>query len=40
VLVNPPWQLDERLRALLPELHGLLAIDGGGDTGVDWLVAE
>jgi 23S rRNA (adenine2030-N6)-methyltransferase len=39
-LVNPPWQLDERLRALLPELHALLAIDGGGDTAVDWLVGE
>jgi 23S rRNA (adenine2030-N6)-methyltransferase len=40
VLVNPPWQLDEHLRALLPELHAVLAIDGGGDTRVEWIVGE
>src|SRR5262245_54802572 len=40
VIVNPPWQLDERLRVLLPELHRLLAAEGGGSTSVAWLVQE
>jgi 23S rRNA (adenine2030-N6)-methyltransferase len=38
--VNPPWQLDERLREILPELHALLAIEGAGGTSVEWLVPE
>ncbi len=40
VIVNPPWQLDVRLRELLPQLHALLAPDGAGSTNVDWLVGE
>jgi 23S rRNA (adenine2030-N6)-methyltransferase len=40
VIVNPPWQLDERLRELLPVLHGLLSPDGRGGTGVEWIVPE
>jgi len=40
VIVNPPWQIDERLRDLLPVLHGLLAPDGAGSTSVQWLVPE
>ena len=40
VIVNPPWQLDERLRVLLPELHRLLSPDGAGGTSVEWLVPE
>jgi 23S rRNA (adenine2030-N6)-methyltransferase len=39
-IVNPPWQLDLRLKALLPRLHALLAADGAGGTHVDWLVPE
>ena len=38
-LVNPPWQLDQALRELLPRLQPLLAQDGGG-TRVEWLVGE
>ena len=38
-IVNPPWQLDERLRHVLPELHAALAPDEGG-TDVTWLVPE
>ena len=37
-LVNPPWQLDEELREVLPALHGALASGGGG--AVRWLVME
>ncbi len=40
VIVNPPWQLDVRLETLLPELHRLLAPDGGGGTHVEWLAGE
>ena len=40
VLVNPPWQLETRLRELLPPLHALLSPEGTGGTGeaVEWLV--
>ncbi|MFO1394895.1 MAG: 23S rRNA (adenine(2030)-N(6))-methyltransferase RlmJ [Steroidobacteraceae bacterium] len=40
VIVNPPWQLDERLKLLLPRLHALLSPDGSGDCGVEWIVPE
>lgn len=38
-IVNPPWQLDEALRDVLPALHALLPTTGGG-TRVEWLVPE
>jgi 23S rRNA (adenine2030-N6)-methyltransferase len=40
VVVNPPWQLDTRLEALLPQLHALLSPEGLGRTKVEWLVGE
>ena len=40
VIVNPPWLLDERLRELLPQLHGLLSPERLGGTAVEWLVPE
>ena len=40
VIVNPPWQLDERLKELLPQLHRLLSPEGLGGTSVAWLVPE
>jgi 23S rRNA (adenine2030-N6)-methyltransferase len=40
VIVNPPWLLDQRLRELMPQLHGLLAPEGLGGTSVEWLVPE
>jgi 23S rRNA (adenine2030-N6)-methyltransferase len=40
VIVNPPWMLDERLKALLPPLHRLLSPEGSGGTSVEWLVPE
>jgi 23S rRNA (adenine2030-N6)-methyltransferase len=39
LLINPPWQLDQTLTALLPELHRLLA-DGRGGSSVSWIVPE
>ena len=38
--VNAPWQLDERLAELLPDLHRLLVPDGTGGTTVEWWVEE
>lgn len=40
VIVNPPWMLDERLDALLPDLHRLLVPGGAGGTTVEWWVGE
>jgi 23S rRNA (adenine2030-N6)-methyltransferase len=39
-IVNPPWQLDTRLEALLPHLHALLSPQGTGGCSVKWLVPE
>ena len=39
-IVNPPWQLDLRLKELLPALQHLLAVDGAGTSSVEWLVPE
>jgi 23S rRNA (adenine2030-N6)-methyltransferase len=40
LIVNPPWQLDERLAAALPWLHRKLAAEGRGRCRVSWLVPE
>jgi 23S rRNA (adenine2030-N6)-methyltransferase len=40
LIVNPPWQLDERLAAALPWLQRRLAAAGRGRWRVSWLVPE
>ena len=40
IIVNPPWQMDEKLRVLLPQLLAGLQPDGEGKTRVEWLVPE
>ncbi len=40
LLINPPWQLDERMRVVLPALHQRLSPEGLGTTRVEWLVEE
>jgi 23S rRNA (adenine2030-N6)-methyltransferase len=40
VIVNPPWQIDERLREVLPWLHSVLDSQGRGGWRVEWLVPE
>lgn len=40
IIVNPPWQMDEKQRALLPRLLAGLQPDGEGKTRVEWLVPE
>lgn len=37
VIVNPPWQLDEKLAAELPWLWRRLSADGDGRHGLQWL---
>lgn len=40
LFVNPPWQLDTQIEALLPELWSHLSLQGEGYTRVAWLVGE
>jgi 23S rRNA (adenine2030-N6)-methyltransferase len=40
LIVNAPWQLDERMQHWLPELGTLLALDTQGGTALHWLVPE
>jgi 23S rRNA (adenine2030-N6)-methyltransferase len=39
IIVNPPWQLDQTLEAVLPSLHDALEARAGG-TKVEWIVLE
>ena len=40
IVVNPPWMLENELKALLPELAAILATDGAGTHRIDWLARE
>ncbi len=40
IIVNPPWQTDEKLRVLLPQLLAGLQPGGEGKTRVEWLAPE
>lgn len=40
LIMNPPWQLDTRLREAYNELLPVLAPNGQGHTRVEWLVGE
>jgi 23S rRNA (adenine2030-N6)-methyltransferase len=40
LIMNPPWQLDLRLRAAYAELLPILAPNSQGHTRVEWLVGE
>lgn len=40
VTINPPWKLEQDLRALLPALHAVLAPDGAGRTRVALVAGE
>ena len=40
IVANPPWQFDAEMVPAMQELHRVLAIDGGGDARVEWLVPE
>jgi 23S rRNA (adenine2030-N6)-methyltransferase len=40
LVINPPWQIDERLAGALPWLQRRLAAEGRGRRRVSWLVPE
>ena len=40
IIVNPPWQMDEKLRAVLPHLLSGVQPGGDGSIQVEWLVPE
>ncbi len=40
LILNPPWQIDREIRAVLPVLAGRLRVEGGGSGVCDWLVPE
>lgn len=40
LVLNPPWQMDREIRAILPVLKEKLAIDAGASTACDWLVPD
>jgi 23S rRNA (adenine2030-N6)-methyltransferase len=40
LVLNPPWQVDGEIRALLPVLRERLKADDGASVGCDWLVPE
>jgi 23S rRNA (adenine2030-N6)-methyltransferase len=40
IVINPPWQLEQQLRASLPWLWEKLAVNGQGSWRVKWLAGE
>ena len=40
VIINPPWQFERQLEAVLPALRKYLALAGSGQQRLDWLVRE
>ncbi|PHM73068.1 23S rRNA (adenine(2030)-N(6))-methyltransferase RlmJ [Xenorhabdus kozodoii] len=40
IVINPPWQLEQQMKAVLPWLHQILVPEGIGHTSVEWIVPE
>lgn len=40
LILNPPWQVDREVRAILAVLGERLRVDGGAGTACDWLVPD
>lgn len=40
LILNPPWQIDREIKAMLPVLRERLRVDAGARTACDWLVPE
>ena len=40
IVINPPWQLEETLRSVLPRLLDVLRQHPSGRAGISWLVPE
>ena len=40
VVINPPWQLEQQMKAILPYLTQTLVPEGTGSWSVEWIVPE
>ncbi|SFN75278.1 23S rRNA (adenine(2030)-N(6))-methyltransferase RlmJ [Xenorhabdus japonica] len=40
IVINPPWKLEQQMKAILPWLHQVLVPKGTGHTSVEWIVPE
>ena len=40
VVINPPWQLEQQMKAILPYLTETLVPEGTGSWTVEWIVPE
>lgn len=40
LIINPPWQIEQEIRAVLPTLVEALRVDAGASASCDWLVPE
>ncbi|KMJ43337.1 ribosomal RNA large subunit methyltransferase J [Xenorhabdus khoisanae] len=40
IVINPPWKLEQQMKAILPWLHQVLVPGGTGHTLVEWIVPE
>jgi 23S rRNA (adenine2030-N6)-methyltransferase len=40
LILNPPWQIDREIRAVLPVLRERLRVDSGASAACDWLVPD
>jgi 23S rRNA (adenine2030-N6)-methyltransferase len=40
LILNPPWQIDREIRAVLPVLRERLRVDAGASAACDWLVPD
>ncbi|MDX7999824.1 23S rRNA (adenine(2030)-N(6))-methyltransferase RlmJ [Xenorhabdus sp. Reich] len=40
IVINPPWKLEQQMKAVLPWLNQVLIPEGTGHTLVEWIVPE
>ena len=40
LILNPPWQIEAEIRAVLPALVQALKVDSGAGSQIGWLVPE
>ncbi|PHM62658.1 23S rRNA (adenine(2030)-N(6))-methyltransferase RlmJ [Xenorhabdus ishibashii] len=40
IVINPPWKLEQQMKAVLPWLHQVLVPEETGHTLVEWIVPE
>ncbi|AOM41999.1 23S rRNA (adenine(2030)-N(6))-methyltransferase RlmJ [Xenorhabdus hominickii] len=40
IVINPPWKLEQQMKAVLPWLHQVLVPEGTGHTSVEWIIPE